>query len=341
LPSAAEETLLAIADQLIMKRRAFIAGFGAAVALRVVAQAQQPATPVIGVLNAISSVGRARELAAFRQGLNEGGYFEGRNVAIEYRSADGQYEQLPALAAELVRRPVTVIAALGAPAAVAAKAATTTISIVFEVGADPVDMGLLASLSRPGGNMTGVVNLNLEVGPKKVELLHELVPTATTIGLLVNPANPNNEIRSKDMQAAAHIFGVELGVLRASTERDIDEVFANLVQARVGALVINPDPFFYGRIEQLVALAARYAMPTIYNREFAAAGGLIGYGVDLADAYRLAGVYTGRVLAGAKPADLPVQHSTRLELVINLKTAKTLGLTIPETLLLTADEVIQ
>jgi putative tryptophan/tyrosine transport system substrate-binding protein len=329
-----------------MRRREFIAGLGGAAAATSVswplaARAQQAAMPVIGVLNAISSVGRARELAAFRQGLNEGGYVEGRNVAIEYRSADGQYEQLPALAADLVRRRVTVIAALGAPPALAAKAATTTIPIVFEVGADPVEMGLLASLSRPDGNITGVANLNLEVGPKKLQLLHELVPTATIIGLLVNPANPNNEIRSKDMQAAARTLGVEVDVLRASTERDIDEVFASLVQARVGALVINPDPFFTGRIEQLVALTVRYAMPTIYNREFAAAGGLIGYGVNLTDAYRLAGVYTGRVLAGAKPADLPVQQSTGVELVINLKMAKTLGLTIPETLLATADQVIE
>jgi putative ABC transport system substrate-binding protein len=321
-----------------MRRREFIVGLGSAAAWPVVARAQQPELPVVGVLNAISSAGRAR---AFRQGLNEGGYAEGRNVAIEFRSADGQYEQLPVLAADLVRRRVTVIAALGAPAAVAAKAVTTTIPTVFEVGADPVEMGLLASLSRPGGNITGVANVNLEVGPKKLQLLHELIPTATIIGLLVNPANPNNEVRSKDMQAAARILGVELDVLRASTERDIDEVFASLVQARVGALVINPDPLFTGRIEQLVALTVRYAMPTIYNREFAAAGGLVGYGVDLTDAYRLAGVYTGRVLGGAKPADLPVQQSTRVELVINLKMAKALGLTIPETLLATADEVIQ
>jgi putative ABC transport system substrate-binding protein len=321
-----------------MRRREFIAGLGSAAVWPFAAQAQQPAAPVIGVLNAISSMGRVR---AFYRGLNDGGYVEGRNVAIEYRSAGGEYERLPALAADLVRRRVAVIAALGAPAALAAKAATSAIPIVFEVGADPVEVGLLASLSRPGGNMTGVANLNLEVGPKKLQLLHELVPTATIIGLLVNPTNPNNEIRSKDMQAAAHILGVELDVLRASTERDIDEVFANLVQARVGALVINPDPLFTGRIEQLVALAARYAMPTIYNREFAAAGGLIGYGVNLADAYRLAGVYTGRVLAGAKPADLPVQQSTGVELVINLKMAKTLGLTIPETLLATADQVIE
>jgi putative ABC transport system substrate-binding protein len=311
-----------------MRRREFIAGLGSAAAWPPMVRAQQPALPVVGVLNAISSVGRARELAGFRQGLNEGGYVEGRNVAIEYRSADGQYEQLPVLAADLVRRRVTAIAALGAPAAVAAKAATTTIPIVFEVGADPVEIGLLASLSRPGGNITGVVNSNLEVAPKKLQLLHELVPTATIIG-------------SKDMQAAARTLGVEVDVLRASTERDIDEVFASLVQARVGALVINPDPLFAGRREQLVALTVRYAMPTIYNREFAAAGGLIGYGVNLTDVYRLVGVYTGRVLAGAKPADLPVQQSTRVELVINLKMAKTLGVTIPEKLLATADEVFE
>jgi putative ABC transport system substrate-binding protein len=223
-----------------MRRREFIAGFGSAAAwLPAVARAQQTALPVIGVLNAISSVGRARELAAFRQGLNEGGYVEGRNVAIEYRSADAQYEQLPVLAADLVRRRVTVIAALGAPPAVAAKAVTTTIPIVFQVGADPVEMGLLASLSRPDGNITGVANLNLEVGPKKLQLLHQLVPTATIIGLLVNPANPNNEIRSRDMQAAARTLGVEVAVRRASTVGDIDEVFASLAQKRVGALVIK------------------------------------------------------------------------------------------------------
>jgi putative ABC transport system substrate-binding protein len=234
-----------------------------------------------------------------------------------------------------------VIAALEAPAAVAAKAATTTIPIVFEVGADPVEIGLLASLSRPGGNITGVANLNAEVGPKKLQLLYELVPTATIIGLLVNPANPGNEIRTKVMQVAARTLGVEIKVLRASTERDIDEAFARLAQKRVGALVINPDSLFTGGIEQLVALTVRYAMPTIYNREFAVAGGLIGYGVNLAEAYRLAGVYTGRVLAGAKPADLPVQQSTRVELVINLKMAKTLGITFPSSLLVRAEEVIE
>jgi len=325
----------------VIRRREFIAGLGGAAVWPFAVRAQQQAVPVVGVLNAISSVGRARELVAFRQGLNEGGYVEGRNVAIEHRSANGQYEQLPALAADLVRRRATVIGALGAPAAVAAKAATATIPIVFEVGADPVDLGLLASLSRPGGNITGVANLNSEVGPKKLQLLYELVPTATIIGLLVNPANPGNEIRTKVMQAAARTLGVEIEVLRASSERDVEEAFARLAQKRVAALVINPDSVFSGGIEQLVALTVRYAMPTIYNREFASAGGLIGYGVNLADAYRLAGVYTGRVLAGAKPAELPVQQSTRVELVINLKMAKTLGITFPTSLLVRADEVIE
>ena len=229
-----------------MKRREFMAGLGSAALCSRLASAQQPLTPVVGVLNATSSVGYARELVAFRQGLNEGGYVEGRNVAIEYRSADGHYEQLPALAADLVRRRVTVIAAFAAPSALAAKAATTTIPIVFEVGVDPAEMGLITSLSRPGGNITGVANLSFELGPKKLELLHELVPAATIIGLLVNPANPNNEIRSKDMRAGARTLGVEVDVLRASTERDIDDVFASLAQARVGALVINPDSLFRG-----------------------------------------------------------------------------------------------
>ena len=324
-----------------MRRREFIAGLGSAVAWPLAARAQQPAMPVMGYLSARSADLERPLVLAFRQGLSDGGYVEGRNVAIEYRWADGQYEQLPSLAADLVHRRVTVIAALGIPAAVAAKAATTTIPIVIEVGADPIEMGLITSLSRPSGNITGISNLNLAVGPKKLQLLREVVPTATTIGLLLNPANPNSEIASKDMRAAASTLGVELDVRRASTEREIDEVFASLVQARVGALVIDPDSFFSSRIERLVALTVRYAMPTIYNREFAAAGGLIGYGASLADAFRLTGVYTGRVLAGAKPADLPVQQSTKVSLGINLKATKALGITIPETLLATADEVIQ
>jgi putative tryptophan/tyrosine transport system substrate-binding protein len=235
-----------------------------------------------------------------------------------------------------------VIAALAAPSAMVAKAATTTIPVAFEVGADPVAMGLIASLSRPGGNLTGVTNLNVELGPKKLELLHRLVPAATIIGLLVNPANPNSEIMSKGMQAAARTLGVELDVLRASTEGEIDTAFASLVQARAGALVISPDPFFVGRTKKLAALTVRHALPAVSGfREFVAAGGLMSYGSDLRDAHRLVGVYTGRILKGDKPADLPVQQSTKLELAINVKTAKALGLTIPETLLATADEVIQ
>jgi putative ABC transport system substrate-binding protein len=325
-----------------MKRRTFIAGLGSAAAWPVVARAQQPAIPVIGLLNASSSEAYARELAAFRQGLNEGGYVEGRNVAIEYRSADGQYERLPAFAADFVRRQVRVIASIGGIAsALAAKDATSTIPIVFEVGADPVETGLIPSLSRPGGNVTGVTNLNVELGPKKLELLHELIPTATIIGLLLNSANPSSEIAAKDMRAAARSLGVELHVRRASTEREIDGIFASLIQSRVGGLVIGPDPFFTGRIEQLVALTVRHAIPAIYNREFATVGGLIGYGGSLTDAYRMAGVYTGRVLAGAKPADLPVQQSSKVELVINLKMAKTLGITFPIAILVRADEVIE
>ena len=325
-----------------MRRRDFIAGLGGAAAWPLVARAQQPAIPVIGLLNAASSEAYGRELAAFRQGLNEGGYVEGRNVAIEYRSADGQYERLPAFAADFVRRQVTVIASIGGIAsALAARDATSTIPIVFEVGADPVETGLIPSLSRPGGNVTGVTNLNVELGPKKLELLHELIPTATIIGLLLNSANPSSEIASKDMRAAARSLGVELDVRRASTEREIDGIFASLIQSRVGGLVIGPDPFFTGRIEQLVALTVRHAIPAIYNREFATAGGLIGYGGSLTDAYRMAGVYTGRVLAGAKPADLPVQQSSKVELVINLKMAKTLGITFPIAILVRADEVIE
>jgi putative ABC transport system substrate-binding protein len=326
----------------MIRRREFIAGLGSAAAWPVAAGAQQAALPVIGVLSTQSADDDYKNITVpFLQGLKETGYVEGRNVAIEYRSAKGQYERLPALASDLVRRRVTVIAALATPSALAAKAATTTIPIVFGVGVDPVEMGLIVSLSRPGGNMTGVTNLNLEVGPKKLQLLHELVPIATTFGLLVNPANSNSEIISKGMQAAARTLGVGVVVTRASTEPEIDHVFASLVQARTGGLLIGPDPFLASRMEQLAALTVRYAMPTIYSRDFARVGGLISYGASFADEYRLVGVYTGRVLAGAKPADLPVQQSTRVELVINLKTAKALGLTIPETLLATADEVIQ
>ena len=264
-------------------------------------------------------------------------------MAIEYRWAEGQYDRLPALVADLIRRQVTVIAANSPAPVMAAKAATTTIPIVFATGYDPVAAGLVASLARPGGNLTGVTSLTAEVGPKRVELLHELVPTATSIALLVNPAaGPLRETISTDLQAAARTLGLQFHVLHASAVRDFDTVFATLAQLRAGGLVIGSDPFFNSQSEQLAALAIRHAVPAIYQyREFAAAGGLMSYGGSLTDMYRQVGVYTGRILKGEKPADLPVQQSTKVELIINLKTAKALGLTVPPTLLARADEVIE
>jgi putative ABC transport system substrate-binding protein len=327
-----------------MKRREFITLLtGAAVVCPMAASAQQPAMPVIGFLGSASAGPYARMMAAFRQGLNEIGYVEDRNVAIEYRWAEGQNDRLPALAADLVRRQVTVIATTGTPETLAAKGATATIPIVFQVGIEPVQVGLVASLSRPGGNLTGVTNLNVEVGPKRLELLNELVPTATLMALLVNPTSPNlTESTTKDALAAARTLGVQLHVLHASTERDIDDAFAALVQLRAGALVIGSDVFFNSRREQLAALALRHAVPAIFQfREFAVAGGLMSYGANFTDSYRQVGVYTGRVLKGEKPSDLPVHQSTKVELIINLKTAKALGITLPLTLLGRADEVIE
>jgi ABC-type uncharacterized transport system substrate-binding protein len=322
-----------------MKRREFIAGLGSAAAWPVVARAQQR-LPVIGYLGSISP--EEGILAALRKGLSESGYSDGRNVAIEYRWAEGQYDRLPAFATDLVRREVAVIVAQAFPAAVAAKRATTKIPIVFTTGADPVALGLVASLSRPGGNVTGVTSLSGELGPKRLELLRQLDPTATVMALLVNPINANAESESRDALAAARTLGLQLRVLHASTERDFDTAFASLVQQRARGLVIGIDAFFSSRMEQLAALALRYAVPVIYQRrEFAAAGGLMSYGGSIADRYRLAGVYAGRILNGEKPSDLPVQQDTKIELTINMKTAKALGLTIPETLLATADEVIQ
>jgi putative ABC transport system substrate-binding protein len=329
-----------------MRRREFITLLGGTVATwPLAARAQQPALPVIGFVNVASGKGgyAAPHLSAFLKGLSEAGYVDGRNVTIEYRWAEGQSDRLPAMVADLVNRQVAVIAATSTPAALAAKAATTTIPIVFTTTGDPVQLDLVTSLNRPGGNVTGVTQTNLEILPKRLQLLHELVPTASVIALLVNPANPTlAEINAKELQAAARTLGLELHVLNAITERDFDGVFAKLTQLRAGGLVIGGDPFFSGRTEQLAALALHHAVPTIYqNRDFAVAGGLLSYGADFRDAFRLAGNYTGRLLKGDKPAELPVQQTTKVELYINLKTAKTLGVNIPNALIARADEVIE
>ena len=327
-----------------MKRRDFITLLcGAAAAWPRAACAQQPRMPVIGFLDSKSPDDSAHMVAAFRRGLNESTFIEGQNVTIEFRWAQNQYDQLPVLAADLVRRRVDVIAATGGPAALAAKAASATIPIVFRVAADPIAAGLVASLSRPGGNVTGVTSLNLEVGSKRLEFLHELVPTATIMAALVNPTNPTNaEILSRDLQATARLLGLQLHLLHASSDADIDAVFATLTELRAAGLVIGTDALFTSRDEKLAALGLRYRIPTIYQwREFVAAGGLMSYGGSFADSYRLAGVYTGRILKGEKPADLPVQQATKFELFINLKTAKALGITVPPTLLALADEVIE
>jgi putative tryptophan/tyrosine transport system substrate-binding protein len=326
-----------------IRRREFIGALGsAAAAWPLAARAQQPAMPVIGFLNGASPEGFSHLIAAFRQGLKKVGYVEGENMAIEYRWARGQYNQLPALAADLVHRRVAVITTTTNPAAPAAKAATATIPIVFVTGLDPVQAGLVASLSQPGGNLTGVATLTVELGPKRLELLHELVPPDAAIAILANPANPSAEVWLKDMQAAARTLQRRTHLLQASTEQDIDNAFATLVQLRAGGLVIVTDPFFTGQSEQLAALAARHSVPAIFQfREFTAAGGLMSYGSSLRGSYHLAGTYTGRILKGEKPADLPVQQSTEVELYINLKTARALGITIPLPLSGRADEIFE
>jgi putative tryptophan/tyrosine transport system substrate-binding protein len=332
-----------------LRRRQFITLLGgAAAAWPLAAGAQQPAMPVIGFLSSYSSSDAfaQRFLAAFPHGLKQAGYVEGQNVAVEYRWAGSEYERLTALAAELVRRRVNVIATGSASlAAIAAKTATTTIPIVFLMGGDPVKLGLVVSLNRPGGNLTGITTLNTEITPKRVEVLRELVPTTTIMAVLVNPTNnpANVEVELRQAEGAANSLGLQaIHVLQASTEPDLEGVFSTLIQQRAGGLVITADTLFSGKSAQLAALASRHSMPTISPyREFVTAGGLMSYGGSVNELYRLVGVYTGRVLNGENPADLPVQQVTKVELVINLKTAKSLGLDVPPSLLARADEVIE
>jgi putative tryptophan/tyrosine transport system substrate-binding protein len=328
-----------------VKRREFITLLGgAAVAWPLAARAQQAERmPVIGLLVA-GSPGSSAQVAApaFRQGLAEAGYVEGSNVAIEYRYAEGQYDRLPAMATDLVQRNVAAIVASPTPAALAAKSATATLPIVFSVPDDPVKLGLVASFSRPGGNATGVSFLLSELGAKQMGLLRELVPSATHFGLLVNPANENAEAVASDLKAAASKIGVEIAVVQASDNREIDVAFGTLIRDKADALVVGTDPFFYTRRVQLATLAARHALPTVYNvREYAEAGGLMSYGTSLSEVLRLMGVYTGRIIKGAKPADLPVVQPTKFDFVINRSTARALGLEIPPMLLARADEVIE
>jgi putative ABC transport system substrate-binding protein len=327
-----------------MRRREFITLLGGTAATwPLAARAQQAPPPVIGFVNAASAAGYARPFSAFLKGLGEAGYVDGHNVVIEYRWAEGRNDRLPLFVADLVQRKVNVIAATSTPAVIAAKAATTTIPIVFTTSDDPVRLGLVASLNRPGGNVTGVTQTNVEVAPKRLQLLHELVPKASVMATLVNPTNPTlAEANLKELHSAARTLGLELHVLNASAERDFDGVFAKVIQVRAGGLVITGDPLFTSRTEQLAALAVHHAVPAVYEwREFAAAGGLLSYGASITDEYLMAGTYTGRILKGDKPADLPVQQVTKVEMYINLKAAEALGINVPNSLIGRADEVIE
>jgi putative tryptophan/tyrosine transport system substrate-binding protein len=326
-----------------MRRRDFIASLGVAATWPLVARAQQQAMPVVGFLSSRSPAEAASDLSAFRRGLGQTGYFEGKNVTIEYRWAEGHYDRLPAMAAELVARQVTAIAAVGGePSGLAAKAATATIPIVCTLGGDAVAAGLVDHLNRPGGNITGVTIMGLEMGPKRVELAHQLVPNGSALATLINSKFPLTLAEARDMQAAAHALDLQLAVLDASTEGEIDAVFAGLAGQKVDALLINTDPFLFGQREQIVQLAARYKIPTLYFlREFVDAGGLMSYGPNINNGYRQAGIYVGRILKGEKVGELPVVQPTKFDLVINLRTARTLGLEIPTILLVRADEVIE
>jgi putative ABC transport system substrate-binding protein len=325
-----------------MRRRDFIA-VGSSVAVWPLVARAQAATPIVGFINAASAQNYTRQLAAFHKGLAETGYVNGQNVSIEYRWAEDRNDRLPAMAAELVSRRVAVIAATSTPAAVVAKAATTSIPIVFETGGNPVELGLVSSLSRPGGNVTGVTQSSVEVAPKRLELLHELLPTVRVMAFLIDPTDLGTaKATVSDVVAAAHSLGLQLNVLHASSESDFEGVFANLRQSGAGGLVIAGGPFFVSHRELLAAMALRHAVPVAFqHREFTAAGGLLSYGSDISDSYRLTGIYTGRILKGDKPADLPVQQATKLELYINLKTAKALGITVPLTVSGRADEIIE
>ena len=323
-----------------MRRRAFITLVGGAAAWPLAARAQHPVIALVGLLS--SAQLDDRQVGAIRQGLKDAGYIEGRNLAIKYRSADSRFYRLPTMVADLMSDPVAAIVALSPPAAVATKAATTTIPIVFAIGADPVDLGLVSSLNRPGGNVTGVAFVTNSLGAKRLELLRELIPTVTIVGVLMNPDNPSSESQIRDIRAAARAFGIEPLIVHAGSERNIDVAFASFVQQRATAVIVGSDSLFVSRRDQLVGLAARHAMPSIYFlREFVDIGGLISYGPSQTDAYRLAGGYVARILKGEKPADLPIQQAVKFEFVINLKTAKALGLEVPPTLLARADEVIE